>query len=1428
MSAACDASDDQFGPRVATNCRGFDFTLLFEDAVLTVIPAALFALFLIARLYFIRRDPVKVVSYRLAAYKLTLLTALFVLLVVYAVLRIRTPVLRTPSSLASDILNIIVTAGAVVLSFLEDQRSARPSDLLVIYFSALALLGIPKLRSLWMISSSGPCRGLWTAIYTITVLVAFLESTRKVRILRPLYKHVTAEQISGFWSRSVFAWVVPFVQAGYSKILSVGDMPEADENLQGDLTREKLDHAWVRSEGKHRLIKAVFRAYLWPTLSAIVPRLVLSGFTFCQPFLITATVDYFTGDAKDKPKEYGQALVGAFLLVYMGIAISTAVYWRQTFRLGTMVRAGLMSSLYSKTVFLAAEDVKGSAVLTLMGTDVERIVNSFRSLHEMWASIIEVGVALYLLERQVYLACLVPAIISLACVFGTGPISSRTAPAQKAWVERVEERVSVTSSMLKDMKSVKMLGLTEVFLGLITKLRVAELKTSSQFRKLLIWMVLISNIPLTFAPYATFAIYSIISLARNDQSLVASQAFTSLSLISLLTSPLLGFVQAAPSFIQCIGCFERIQVYLEKTPIPDSSRNEKLATEYADKPPTIPSVVSFKDVDIMWSSDSEAVFQSLTLDIGKGITMITGPVGSGKSALVKSILGEMKVRKGSVDTAFSNVAYCSQTPWVVDDTIRHNITGGTEFDEIWYDFAVSASCLKDDFQSIPAGDMHIAGSSGASLSGGQKQRLALARAIYSRFPVLLLDDIFSGLDSKRISDISANLFAEHGYFRTSGKTVILVTHTDRLLPFADNIIVLEQGAAVYKGSYKDFIDRTPGAMLKDLTLTQEVQIDSDTDKTPVEESQCDAAGSSPIDISENEDEDDFSRRDGSWEVYTYYTKSAGPWITATFIGSFMISNFLSTFSTLWIQWWSDSNSKDPNGKIGWYLGFYTAFTVIGTLLFFIGCILLFINIINDTALTLHTDLLKATLKAPWSFFQTTNVGTMTNRFSQDMDLIDMKLPIWLINTVANVSSAVMNLILLCVIGKYMAVTFPFLIATFVVIQRVYLRTSRQVRLLDIEAKAPLYAHFVETIDGITSMRAFGWRGSFQVECTKRINQSQRPFYMLLCLQQWLSLVLDLVIAAMAVVLMGIATSLRDQFSAGGMGVALNLVLNLNQILVLAIQSWTQLETSIGAVTRVHSFQKDTPGEDGVLEPALSAQEWPTEGAVAFEDLTVAYHADSQPVLKNLTLTIKPGEKIALCGPSGSGKSSLIMTLLQMTEVKGGYVLIDGQDLTSVPPSDTRLRLNVIPQDPYFVPGTIRLNLDPHAAASDDEIVHAVKRVGLWEQIQTKGGLDGDLDASKWSMGEKQLLALARALSSRSPILILDEATSNVDRETESIMQEVIETEFTKQTVIMVMHRLRYITRFDRVALMKKGELVECDSPSALLARESEFKEFYTA
>ncbi|KAL1981835.1 hypothetical protein VTN96DRAFT_2080 [Rasamsonia emersonii] len=1073
-------SDNQFGPRVNIECRSFDFTLLFEDAFFTVLPAAIFLLLLPPRLQFLRSSPVKLTSYRLAIYKLSLLAVLFVLHVLFTAVQVRMSSLHTRVSMTSGILNIIATFAAAVLSFMEDQRSVEPSDILVIYFSASSILALPRLRSLWLIPSVDACRGLWTTIYIFTVAMLFVESARKTKILRPLYQGVTKEQICGFWGRSFFIWVLPFFQAGYSKVLQIQDLPEVDDDLQGQDAGEKLQAAWKTAKSRHGLLRATFRAYRWPFLSGVVPRLVLSAFTFCQPFLITATVDYMGKPATVESNKYGQALVGAYVLVYLCLAVSKAVYWRQTYRLHTMIRSGLISMTYRQTTLLKANDVKDTAAIILMGTDVERIVANLRNIHETWASILEVGVAIWLLERQVFVACIVPAIISLASVLAMVPVSTRSGEAQKQWNKRVEKRLAVTSSMLGDMKAVKMLGLTDILFTLISKFRKIELKTSERFRKLIIWQVVFSNVPLDFAPFATFAVFAIISVVRKDGSLLSAPAFTSLSLIALLTEPLFTFCQSVPSLLQAIACFQRIEVYFLKKPAPTPGLStstqwlpefsngamelrHRQTTALSDTP-----LVSFKKADISWSPETEIVLHDLNMNIRKGITMIIGPVGSGKSALIESILGETALKSGSTTAPLSRVAYCSQSPWIMNTTIRHNITGGSEFDQKWYEFTISACGLEEDLEKIPGGDMCKAGSNGVSLSGGQKQRVALARAVYSKLPIVILDDVFSGLDSKSISLISSRLFSKEGHFRETGTSVILATHTLRMLPYADEIIVLDNGRIADTGSYEEIFTRMPEIAAKSLTA-------EDDAPSSVEESAVDKKVDNPqTNVAEEavSKDVDHLRRDGTWAVYAYYCRSAGYITVILFALSAAVCAFCSNFSTLWLQWWVEANEQQPNKQLGMYLGVYSLFFALSFFGLIACCWLLLITIINNTALNLHSDLLTATLRAPFSFFQNTDTGSTTNRFSQDMELIDMMLPVYAINFVEGTFSCFVKLIILCAVGKYLAVCVPFLAVVLSFVQLYYLRTSRQVRLLDIEAKAPLYTHFLETVRGISTVRAF--------------------------------------------------------------------------------------------------------------------------------------------------------------------------------------------------------------------------------------------------------------------------------------------------------------------------------------------------------------------
>ncbi|KAK6814078.1 hypothetical protein RU639_010488 [Aspergillus parasiticus] len=1436
MEACVD--DNQFGPRVNPRCRSFDFTLLFEDVFFIAMPAAVLLVLLPLRLRWLHRTTVKVKTYQLAIWKLSLLIVLFVLQILFVALRLRTPAIRTNASLAAGILNIVATFAAACASFLEDQRSIRPSDLLVIYLTMAAMCAIAPLRSLWSISPTNACTGLWTALFAITVACLCMESVHKTGLLRLQSYSPTKEQVCGFWSRSLFIWILSLFRIGYSHILRMEDIPEVDHDLRGEVTGEKLRKAWEKSRGKHRLVRATFAAYQFSCLSAILPRLALSAFTFAQPFLITATVNYINIPSSSESQKYGQAIVGAYVLVYAGYAISTAVYWRQTYRFITMLRSGLISIIYDQTLGLSPEDLSDTAAVTMMGTDVERIESSLRALHEAWASILEVAIAIWLLSRQIWIACLIPLVIAVVSVIAMIPISTKTGEAQKQWIDRVQKRLSVVSGTLNDIKGVHMLGLTDRLFFLISELRKLEVETSKRFRKLLIWQIAISNVPMEFSPFATFAIYAIISVVKQDTTLLSAQAFTSLALISLLTGPLLNFCQAMPALAQAVSCFDRIDEYL--TVDPQSSKRpmstDSIArlsddrVELQQKPSgALPEglLASFQAVTISKSPGAEAVFDRLTLNIRRGVTMITGPVGCGKTTLLESILGASFVKSGSVVASLSRATYCSQVPWIQNQTIRQNIVGPNGFDEKWFRYTCWACGLENDLQTISDGDAHMAGSNGISLSGGQKQRIALARALYSRPKVVILDDPFSGLDLKTISLISKRLFGNEGFFRAEGVSVVLSTNSYYLLAHADEVILLDNGQVVEQGAYQYILERSPEIATKLQDLHENASA-SDIADTQVDDSEHRSESPSGTGPDTTHQAVDWSRQRGTWSVYQYYFRRAGYVSLFIFLIFAIIYSFSSVFSTLWLQWWVEENERKPNSRLGMYVGVYGLIFTFSFVGIIAACWMIFVRMMTATSLNLHSDLLKAALGAPFGFFQTTDTGSTTNRFGQDMELIDMNLPLYAVNFVESVLACFFRLIVLCVIGRYLASSIPLLALVLFCVQVYYLRTSRQIRLLDIEAKAPLYSHFLETIQGITTIRAFGWETHFQKETQLRVNSSQKPVYMLFCVQQWLTLVLDLVVGGIAVLLAAVVTSLKGNFSAASIGVALNMLLTFNQTITRTIKMWTMVEISIGAVSRVRNFVQDTPSTKRDFNPESGRlPDVASNGAIDFEDVFAGHSFNEAPILKGITLSINPGQKIAVCGPSGSGKTSLIMALLGMIEIKQGRVLLDGSDLSSERQA-LRGNINVIPQDPLFLPGTARFNLDPHQRANDEKIADAVKAVGLWSRFCAKGGLDEEFVPSDWSVGQKQLLALARTLVHKAPILLLDEATSSVDWETETIMQDIIDKEFASQTIIAVCHRFRFIDRFDRVAVIQQGELVEYDDPTTLLESDTEFRRLFRA
>ena len=470
---------------------------------------------------------------------------------------------------------------------------------------------------------------------------------------------------------------------------------------------------------------------------------------------------------------------------------------------------------------------------------------------------------------------------------------------------------------------------------------------------------------------------------------------------------------------------------------------------------------------------------------------------------------------------------------------------------------------------------------------------------------------------------------------------------------------------------------------------------------------------------------------------------------------------------------------------------------------------------------------------------------------------------------------------------YVGSTLPLCILFLYTLQKVYLRTSRQLRFLDLEAKAPIYSNFLETLEGLPTIRAFGWEHQAIATNIERLDVSQRPHYVLLSAQQWLNLVLDLFITAVAVILVSLAVTLKGSSSGGQIGIALNVVLSLNSTLLRMLEQFTVLETSLGAISRIKTFEATTECEDKPTEVFVPSDDWPEQGAVELKNVTASYNVDTH-ALQNLSLKVEAGQKVGICGRTGSGKSSMLLAILRLLDMDSGTILIDGLDISTMPRETIRTRVIAIPQDSFVLSDTVRVNIDPSGTVPEDVIIEALKQVQLWSVFQarnkskknqnkdsadtangnaltangngtvtasTSGSvtpipatitsseaakpeppsnpLDDLLKSSPLSQGQQQLFNLSRAivrkyLNPAAKILLLDEATSNVDSETDKLMQKIIREEFQSHTIVTVAHRLDTIMDADRIAVLAAGKVLEFDTPENLLNKEggSAFKELY--
>lgn len=1382
----CD--DAAFGPTV-TGCRGdFDFGLLFEQAFFSIAPSAIFLLCAVGRL--------GVLLHRARARARQVSGTLFqsskvAAIVSYGAVQTALVVLWAlpgaadgiPTSLAAAILSLVDAIGLAVLSWFEHAYSPRPSALINLFLLVSVLFDAVQTRTLWLRDSGVAIPAVFTASLSIKLGLLALEAVEKDKFLPESWRDRSPEEKSGIYSKSILLWLRRILTEGRKRIIYPRDLYALDESLDTSRLHAAFWESWSsvkKRNSRQAAAVALAKALRWSLLKPVVPRLIQIGFTICQPLLLREFLSYLGGE-EDFVHGAKYGFIGAYGCVYFGLALATCWYWRLNYKCLVQMRGCLVSAIYKKTTDIDAAKYDMNAPVSLMSTDMERIIQGCRDMHEIWANSVQVAISIYLLYRELGVSCVAPVVVCIISSIGSVAMSSYADKAQVSWMEATQKRMGETARVIAGMKGVKLLGLSEGMHAMISALRQAELIAARYFRYIEVLTATISFAPLLLSPVFTFMLFILIS-PDTRADVTTESIFTTLSLLNLMTQPLVWLFQAVPLFVASLGCLDRIGKYLNaqprieqrsikflegssKTALSSSKSSLNELTEVTEEKGVLSenqhsNAVTIRNGNLGWL-ESKPILKNLNVDIPRSkLTMIVGPVASGKSTLAKAIIGELPCSHGQIVLNLprsSEVAFCDQEPFLMNDTLKNNVVRFSSFDSDWYQSVLQAVDLQKDLSTLPDGDATQIGSRGISLSGGQRQRLAIARALYSKASMAVFDDVMSGLDASTNKVVFEKVFGPGGLLRRLGSTVVLVTHDVDLLPKADHIIALgKEGQVVGSGTFDDLSRESE--YIRSLGIRDDESVTVKQDKG--EETVGVPAGLSFEDeTAEADDPEDITRRLGDTSLYKYFFSHVGLWRMLLFTFFQCGWAVFSTIGPVWLNFWA-SAAESGEDRDGYYVGVYAAWQALALLFLtlFAGHTLTTMAVKAGTSL--HQVTLNTAMRAPMSFFTNVDIGVTTNRFSQDILLIDAELPMALLETVSAALVAIVQLILIAIAAPYVAIAFPFLLAMLYLLQGFYLRTSRQLRHLDLEAKSPLYTHFLETLHGLATIRSFGWSVAHNEANHKLVDSSQQPVYLLYMVQRWLQLALEIMIAVTAVILIAVAVNLQST-STQFIGVALVNLMSISQELKMVVINWASLETSLAAIARTKNFSEGTPGEHQAGETDKPPPSWPQTGRVQLNGISANYVTaeKTRVAFADVSLTIEAGQKVAICGRTGSGKSSLVMALARMLDLASGSIIIDGLDVSSIPRSDVRSALNIVPQEPYFFYQKVSENLDPSGTVTQEAMREALQEVQMLDVVDSRGGLESDLNAETLSQGQKQLLALARAMLRPCRILVLDEATS---------------------------------------------------------------------
>ncbi|XP_078693313.1 ATP-binding cassette sub-family C member 5-like [Branchiostoma floridae x Branchiostoma belcheri] len=859
---------------------------------------------------------------------------------------------------------------------------------------------------------------------------------------------------------------------------------------------------------------------------------------------------------------------------------------------------------------------------------------------------------------------------------------------------------------------------------------------------------------------------------------------------------------------------------------------------------------------------------NIDLDLPKGTLLgVCGSVGSGKSSLISGILGQMRVVCGTVGLTGS-VAYVAQQAWIMNASVRDNILFGEDYDQQRYEETVNICCLNHDLKVLPAGDLTEIGERGINLSGGQKQRISLARAVYSNRDVYLLDDPLSAVDAH----VGQHIFTHCIMGALKDKTVLFVTHQLQYLHLCDQVVLMKDGVIAEKGEHsqlmaagEDYARMIQGYMtshcdeeteeedqpgnMKENNFTR--QQSKDTGQQNCQSSVGSASSVAEYKINNKTEKQDVKEdlsgnltkkeevESGSigWATYSEYFMAGGGYVLSVLVLlTFVLLEGGMAFSNFWLSIWLKQGSGNTTITVGNEtvistsirhhpdLHFYSLVYGMSVILVLVAIIvkgLAFVKFTLRASSNLHDKVFRSVFRSPMSFFDTTPTGRILNRFSKDLDEVDVRLPFQAEMFLQYGCHLLFCIILIAYTFPYFLIAIVPMVGIFLYIRRISNSALRELKRLENVSRSPWFCHLTATVQGLATIHAYNKTEQTVDRFVDLLDKNSVMLFLFRCAMCWLGMRLEQVTIVLATVTALLVVITHGSISPALAGLALSSVTQMTGVFQYAVRLSSETEARFTSVERIKSYIKGLESEAPLtIKKTTPSKSWPVEGRVRFQKYNMRYREGLPLVLKDVSFSTKPSEKVGIVGRTGSGKSSLGVSLFRLVEAASGSISIDDVNISTIGLEDLRSKLSIIPQDPVLFVGTVRYNLDPFMEYSDEQIWSALERTHMSEGIS---GLQLQLEApvvengDNFSVGERQLLCMARALLRHSKILMLDEATAAIDPETDNLIQTTIREAFSDCTMLTIAHRLNTVLTCDRILVMEDGEVVEFDSPSSLLA-----------